>query len=549
LLCGCFGTDVDPAGHPCMSDADCALGENLVCDPSAGVCVAPSDSSGEGDSTTIGDTSTSTSTSTSATSSTTGDASSGVDDGSSGSATTSPTTDGESGTTGEPGMLALDGVVPSKGRGDIDRDVVLLGAGFDDVTEVRFGDDVAEILGAAPDQLQVRVAANATVFGPVDVEVERDGEVVALPGGYTRVRGTPVFDALPTIEIADDGVVPATFEMVVGDFVGDAAIDLVMVWENGAGRVLVTEGDGAGGFTGGWEHPDPAISVDSGDFDGDGALDFVTTGGPGLRVYENDGFGGFTFTTTPGQIGFARGISTLDADHVDGPDVMVRGAYSTGIQVWHNDGNGGLIAPTTYSANEITSGDVPLRASTGDVTGDGWDDIVSPVETPMSVNGFATFVNDGAGGFGDPIFTDLGLGGRASVATHVNAGVDELLDIVALSFDVGAHALASNGDGTFDATDITPGVNGTARVATADFNCDDDSDIAIMDGGTSFQVHRGSPGGSFAQASGAMFANDGFNRALVAVDVDGDQLPDLVIAHHTPGGALQLHVHRNTSAD
>jgi hypothetical protein len=544
LVGGCFGGTIDPTGHPCTSDADCALVEGLVCDPGAGVCV-DAGASGGSDGATTGGTTTTGSTSTS-------DGSSGsvtAEEVSSATASTS-TTAGETGSTGEVAMISLDAVVPDKGRGDVDRDVVVHGAGFDDYVTVWFGDDEAEMLTVAPDQLQVRVPANANVVGAVDVRVERDGDEATIPGAYRRVRGYPTFDALETIALFNGGgVIPATFEMTPGDFDGDGAIDLVLVWENGSDGAMLAVGDGAGGFGIGFEHPEPAISVDRGDFDGDGSLDFATIGSPGLRVYENDGFGGFSFTTFPGVIGFARGIATIDADHVDGPEVVVRGAFATGVQVWRNDGSGGLFAPVVYSVDAITSGDFPVRSTVGDFTGDGWDDIVTPVEPPNAVSGFATYVNDGTGGFDDPVFTALGWNGTASIATQLDAGVDDLLDVVALTYNTQAFALSSLGDGGFDAAELTPGVVTVLRVAAADFNCDDASDIVLIDGATSFAVHRGSPGGSLTQATSAMFATDGVNRAVEAVDLDGDGLADLIIAHHALDGTLELRVFRNSSAD
>ena len=97
---------------------------------------------------------------------------------------------------------------------------------------------------AAPTALVAAVGSNTlsgtTVGG--DLEYLR----ITLPDGYARVRANPTFAALPIVALLDQGSIPAGADMVVGQFVGDAAADLVFVSENVADGVAVAGGDGAG---------------------------------------------------------------------------------------------------------------------------------------------------------------------------------------------------------------------------------------------------------------------------------------------------------------
>jgi hypothetical protein len=123
-------------------------------------------------------------------------------------------------------------------------------------------------------------------------------------------------------------------------------------------------------------------------------------------------------------------------------------------------------------------------------------------------------------------------------------------DAVGLTYNTGIYGLLGNGDGTFASNQVTnTAPSGVLRIGTGDFNCDDAPDLAISDGLGSFVVDRGSPGGSFSSAGGQTFAMDGINRGVVVGDVDDDGLDDIVVAHHTSAGVLQLFVYRNTSGD
>jgi hypothetical protein len=424
------------------------------------------------------------------------------------------------------------------------------GAGFGPGVAVFFGDDAAEIVDVAPDQLQVIVPANATVAGPVDVRVEQDADLVTLPAGYRRVRGTPTFEALDVVALLDPGASPAANDMAMGQLVGDDAIDIVVSGENGAAFLAVAEGDGAGGFTVAWQDEEDALSVAIADLDEDGALDLVAQGSPGLRTYLADGMGGFVVDGISGVVPYARGIAILDADHLDGPDVVVRGAYDQGIQVWRNDGTGGLFAPVTLAAGEIESIDRIVHPSTGDFTGDGFDDIVVPVQPPVAPSaGFAAFVNDGAGGFLSPSFTDVGTAGTDSVAASFDLGLDDDLDVLALGYDIGLYALHGNGDGTFDDVQITwPLPAGAAFVRAGDLNCDGDIDLVVDDAVGSVAVYTGAPTGAFTLGSTETFSDQGGNSGLAVEDVDGDALDDILVSHYA-GTVLEIHTYRNTSGD
>lgn len=178
---------------------------------------------------------------------------------------------------------------------------------------------------------------------PTDVaagDFDRDGLAdVAIAdfnsgtGGRIHVlRGTGggALGAASTIPSPNDAT-----EVIADDLNGDGADDLVIGGE--VPGILIA--DGAGGFGGGSKlrfetsfGTAAGLELGTGDFDGDGRTDIVTSTGDGLRVFTGSGRG--TFALDPGKFqpaGYGRGFASgeLNGDRVD--DVV---ATSFGFAVY-----------------------------------------------------------------------------------------------------------------------------------------------------------------------------------------------------------------------
>ncbi len=165
-------------------------------------------------------------------------------------------------------------------------------------------------------------------------------------------------------------------KIIAGDFNGDGHLDIAAL---GNGMVVFL-GNGDGTFQPPLAPLEPTLAFYSGvlgDFNNDGIPDLVavTIGQTGIyqtSVYLGDGDGTFRFSTS-----LATGNSALATGDFDGDgntDVAVSGLGDSvgGLTIFFGNGSAGFTSLTFPTA---LSGDVAL--ATGDLNGDGIDDLVS----------------------------------------------------------------------------------------------------------------------------------------------------------------------------
>ncbi len=260
----------------------------------------------------------------------------------------------------------------------------------------------------------------------------------------------------------------------------------------------------------------------TGDFNGDGNLDFLRTG-PGSKtsVMFGDGAGGFgneqslfTSTTQQGQVGDFNG---------DGFDDVILYDYLSGnIDYIESRGNGTFSAAVVRDT--VNTGSVRSNIAVGDFDGDGSDDIAVTTGTTKTLeillnNGDATFSNettysDYIGDVNDIRLADFNNDGVLDIVTSTNGGSPRF------SIRLG------NGDGTFGAVQSTPSVSGAGGggldLVVGDFNHDGFQDIV---GGDRFYAGNGD--GTFAAPSNTTGFKFGA-QDLQAADMNGDGILDFV---------------------
>jgi hypothetical protein len=299
---------------------------------------------------------------------------------------------------------------------------------------------------------------------------------------------------LPATQFASGGV---AYTMVTGDFNGDGKPDLAVVNPSeGTISVLLSNGDGT------FQAPKSSrvyspISLATGDFNGDGKLDLaVASCGSDNTCGQGDdavsillGNGDGTFKT---RLDFATGTSAdalavADLNRDGKLDLIVGNSFSTvGVLLGNGDG-------TFQTHVDYNTGNGPFSIVVGDFNGDG--------------------------------FLDVAASNTCGASSCQGPG--------------SISVLLGNGDGTLQPQVEYATANGPVSLVTADFNRDGKLDLAVANASSylppsSMQVLLGNGDGTFQPAVSYAVGID--PAALVAGDINGDGVLDLILSNTAGGG-------------
>lgn len=297
-------------------------------------------------------------------------------------------------------------------------------------------------------------------------------------GNFNRAKDSPIKIASSARKIA------------LGDVNRDNRID-ILVAQHDSYDVVILIGDGRGGFAplppvaasrGGRPH---THDITTGDVNGDGNLDFLTTNANdhSISVMLGDGRSNFSPAPNSPVIAARHPYDVVALSDVNGDgrlDIITPDLMSNKVAVLLGDGRGGFV-PSPSSP--FTMGPRPGYVSVGDINRDGKSDFVATHDDdPLAV----VMLGDGAGGFqataSSPLRPERAVWGTA--IGDVNG--DGLADI-AMASGASASVVIMLGDGRGG---FTPGAKqlraGTwvTYVAMADFNKDGKLDIVASNYGS-----------------------------------------------------------------
>lgn len=319
--------------------------------------------------------------------------------------------------------------------------------------------------------------------------------------------------------------------IAAGDFNGDGNLDLAVANQGGPanGTVSILLGNTDGTFRSPVTYPAPFVlnSVAVGDFNGDGKVDLVMSGGFNVAIRLGNGDGTFGPATTINVGASAFGIAVADLNGDGKLDVALGGGTTVSVLLGNGDG-------TFAAATHVNAGTGPYAIVASDFNHDGRIDLAT---ANYGSNNVSVLLGNGNGTFAGAVNYVAGTNPKAVVAADLNG--DGNMD-VAVANQGGGYGISNvsiligAANGTFAAPvnyDIGASSYDVTSVSAGDFNGDNKVDLAFsLPGATSrLTMLRGNGDGTFAPVSVIMTADA---QAVLAGDFNHDGLSDLAVASY-----------------
>ncbi|MBI2425908.1 MAG: VCBS repeat-containing protein [Candidatus Hydrogenedentes bacterium] len=375
-----------------------------------------------------------------------------------------------------------------------------------------------------------------------DLNGDENLDLLLINRGLSRLEvylgnGDATFDA--PVFFATDG---APEDIRVLDINGDEELDVVVGGFFGAVTVLLGNGDGTFGEKSSYAVLGNPFDINLGDFNGDGFPDIAAGGVENntslVTVFINDGEGVFP---QPQMIASPHRTELISIMDVDGDDILdLVPLLNTGfgdINVLRGLGDGAFDTQLTVSTGDFGNRSVELV----DIEGDGHLDIVSMRHTPSNI---LVFPGNGDATFMEPIVTAAGSNPVQFVTGRVNG--DTELDIVSAHLNPGRiGTMLGDGNGSFQAPSLVETNSSIIQVVTGDFDRDGALDVAFVPTVNSdIGILLGIGDGSFQNL--LEVGAPGFPQGIQVADFNGDNNPDLATAES--GGGVRVYLGTGSGA-
>lgn len=424
-------------------------------------------------------------------------------------------------------LLQVDGVRAADMDGDNKVDLVLRGTCTDVGCGPGLNDNVSVLLntgsfGFSTLGLTERAAGpGSLVVADIDGDQHRD---VLVSGGATITPllqdGTGLLPGAPALAL------PGTAAIGTGDFDGDGHVDFALsrhpIGPGAYNTVEIFESNGQAIVPGpvslGTDSTAPApTGLASADVDGDGHVDVILVGPDNaLRWMRN--------TNASGTFGDLKDVGLFDVPRAfdvsdlggDGDVDVAIASTSMGVLLVEDLGGAAAVSAVQVGAN-------PVAIASGDIDGDGDRDLLVGLEG----GGLAVLRNDGAAWSATTIATFATP--TAVVAADVDA--DGHVDVV-LATASSLSVLFGDGAGGFVEGMDVPGAGVGAATATSVLVADVDTDglpdlLAVSDGRDDATLLRHT--GPRVFGPGERYGVSSNPSSVVTMDVDLDARPDVVV--------------------
>ena len=310
--------------------------------------------------------------------------------------------------------------------------------------------------------------------------------------------------------------------IAVGDLNHDGKLDLAIADSGGGVSILLGRGDSTFPSRVNYDAGRKPTSVVLADLNGDGSLDLAVGSGGGVSVLFNHGDGTFL-----GRVDYVVGsnvaavaIGDLNGDgKLDLAIANAAGNASGGLNVLMNRGDGTFAAPASYRPDNDS-----VHLAIGDVNDDGDPDLV----VADASKGIVVLLNDGSGTFVTQAAFETDSVSTSVVVADFNG--DGRTDIAYVSGSL--NVLMNTGNNTFDLEDTYPYGDASSgpdeAVTLGDLNGDQLPDLVLVNGQSGIaSVFVNQVGGRFVRRN----YSAGSDPKFVALgDLNGDGRADLVVA-------------------
>ena len=262
-----------------------------------------------------------------------------------------------------------------------------------------------------------------------------------------------------------------------------------------------------------------------------------------MKLYLNNGIGGFTEKTDANFANIQGAIAVTDFDGDNDQDVIIVGQLDSGAstsRLYTNDSTGIF----TEVANTPFPGAALSAIAHGDVDGDNDEDVII---TGTGSSGARLYTNNGTGTFTEVTTPFEGVFSGQILLSDING--DGHLDFIESGYGSSSMRITktytNNGTGTFTEIANTIEAVMVSEIALGDYDKDGDKDLIITGRNASFQkigkLYDNDGTGSFTENTNEnLLKVESGTTTFLDVDADGDL--DLVMcgSGHNPPGAVYL---------